>query len=271
MTTVVSTAYGASHLRYLGALIESVHRTQAADRLLLVLDTHTPGEFLTRAARYPFVEVLTTTLPGASAPRVERVYSKVQAWVRGLQACAEGSDVVFLDADTLVTRPQPFQPVFAVPFDVAYTRRPHAWPVNSGVVFARPAPGVQALFSAWRALTQHVAGSPMLAAESVARWGAIDQATLLMACTLYSGKEPLRIVDVDGDRWNCERCAPLATAAVFHLKGCLPYLLGERTFTVQDERGESPCGELFAYWRQCDAAFVEAHCPTSSLQPTPNG
>lgn len=252
--TVVTACYGDRHRAFLGAMLESLAESAARSPVVVV---HDGIDWLERYA--PQVVALASD-DDFGATREVRVARRQAAWCRGLDAVADGvADgvaVAFLDADTLVEHP--LGNAFEAAFDVAYTTRPgpSPWPINCGVVFARAGDRARLFFRCWREVTEVILRDSFLRAHARSRWGAVDQAAFVMTRELLSGKEPLSFHALPGAAWNSTACVPDRAVYVRHLKGLLPYLLGEKAFAPGDEHyghDQEPLGDhaaLFGRWRE---------------------
>lgn len=256
--TVVTAVYGEGHVPFMGALLNSLWEAQVS-RVVLV---HAE---LSSVARKELLDTYPNTEPidargNFSSIRATRVARKLLAWREGSRAVPDGQALVFLDADTLVNsmwqgEGSALEAPFATAFDVALTVRRGPWMYNSGVVYFRLSAPVRDFLDTWCDLTEWA-----LLHEELGRgkWGAADQASLVMAKALFVGKEPLSFVHLPGSVYNCEDCVPLLPrVAIFHFKGCLPLLLGQRPYGPEygDSRVPAACEPSFNLWRSAHAAF----------------
>lgn len=260
--TVITAVYGQAHVPFVGALLESLVRQPD----LNVRVAHAGiGDSLSRIECYPNVKAVSVewwsdvALSGC-LDRSKRVALKTEVWSSVLHSHTPDGNIVFLDADTIMTGHYRLHHVFDLDFDVAYTHRFAPWPMNSGVVFARSSPLVREFFSQWADVTAALLSDSgidlsTVRETTVSKWGALDQGAFMMVKELWSGKEPLKFISLDASVWNQEHCAPLHSAGIFHLKGCLPLLRGERDYGPQygDERDPLQCDEVFSYWRWLEA------------------
>jgi len=265
--TAVTSLYGDLHVPYMGALLESLHRCNV-ERVVLITDDSVPPEALAPFTSYANVETLDATgawgvVPSSyHTPRDQRVSRKLMFWWEAHRALTYGDCVVYLDADTLVLpyiKLNPFVPLFLhnPNFDLGVTTRLGRWPVNSGVVFARWSPRIEQFMETWLRFDLTLL-SGTLSQAAIDLHGSADQASLVGALGMYRhGHEGLMIEEFDCEQWNCQTCpAKLDDVAVAHLKGCLPYLTGERRFGEADERDETACAPLFARWQDHYQAFL---------------
>lgn len=74
---------------------------------------------------------------------------KLEHWCEAIAACADGDEVLLIDADTFIVRP--LDDVWQLPFDVAITVRPPTYPMplNAGVVFVRVTSQARAFMAEW--------------------------------------------------------------------------------------------------------------------------
>ena len=78
---------------------------------------------------------------------------KLEWWRSVVLDAEDGDRVLLIDADMMITRP--LDPVWAIPFDLAYTYRQEGrLPLNGGVVFVRVSPAARRFVDRWFAVNQ---------------------------------------------------------------------------------------------------------------------
>ena len=140
---------------------------------------------------------------------------KLEHWFAAIDGAQEGDEVLLIDADTFIRRP--LEPVWDLPFDVAYTVRPAGYPnpLNGGVVFLRVSAKTRHFMYWWQA-TNTLMRSDREVADRYKRYVGMNQRALA------SVLEDLELA-ADDDRkpavlalpcleWNCED----STWASFH-------------------------------------------------------
>jgi len=260
---VITALYGTSHLPFTQVLLESLYRV-AVPHVDLVHWGLSEGEL--RSLYMPY----STVTPIALSPEVgeellrqtgdARVSRKLLAWEWGLAHTEDGDGIVFLDADTLVLQYGGHQNPLGLPFALStaslfYTVREGRWPLNSGVVFMRVLPETRLFVRRWRELTEAILAGPERDALR-GRYGGADQAAL----EALRQRAQISMYPLSARVWNMDRCVlSLEETAIFHLKGCLPLLLGQRSYGTEygDERTPETCEPLFTFWRELRRDHLE--------------
>lgn len=88
-----------------------------------------------------------------------------------------GDDAVFLDIDTIMVA-SPFA-VFENCGDLALTRRPGKWPLNSGVIFVKKSEMTLNFFEKWNLTTESIINSKALNREAEVSNGGADQHAII--------------------------------------------------------------------------------------------
>jgi len=194
-----------------------------------------------------------TPPPRVSALRIESHVQntrKMDEWQRIVMAAAPGDRILLIDADTLILRP--LDDVWDQPFDLAYTAkgRDSRYPFNSGVVFLRISPAVQAFVAAWWQENLKMLGQAKYHQDWRVKFGGINQASL--GAMLESGRSSgVTLLKLPCLEWNCEdshweKFDPLVTRIV-HVKSAL------RKAIFDGGPVPAGCAPLVRAWRTADA------------------
>ncbi len=127
---------------------------------------------------------------------------KLERWARVVEDAPDGAGVLLLDTDTFVTAP--LDPLWEIPFDLAYTVRDAApFPLNGGVVAVRANPRSRAFMRAWHQRDREMLRDLALREPWRRRYGGQNQAAL---GSLLEGPEVerLHVVRLPCWEWNCE-------------------------------------------------------------------
>lgn len=187
---------------------------------------------------------------------------KMARWCAALEAAADGDAVLFLDVDMMIVRP--LDPLWAEPFDLAYTvKHVPRYPFNTGTVAVRVSPAIRHFFGIWLAECRRM--QPMAAAAHHHQWrrqfGGIHQAAL--GCIFAAGHDAgLAIRQLRCVEWNCEDSAwsmfdPTKTRIV-HCKSALRAAL----FGIGPVISPS-VARLVKIWRQLERDAVAAEACAS--------
>lgn len=197
----------------------------------------------------------TWTVQRSVVPIIGNQPSKLRHWRDVVDAEPDGTPLLLMDADMMITRP--LDDVWDQAFDVAYTVRDprwSVWPNNAGVIFCRASDAVREFLRRWIA-----ADVPLLATTGAVRkqWlathGSVEQAALEQA---LAASPDLRVLALPCVEWNCEDSSwahfdPERTRIV-HVKGALRKgIFGERVSPTRQRQIAS----LVTQWRAIDAVL----------------
>jgi hypothetical protein len=185
-------------------------------------------------------------------PAHEHNSAKLDRWRDIIAAADDGDRVLLIDADTMITGP--LDPVWDLPFDLAYTTAADRLPLNAGVVFVRASSRSRGFLEQWAAVNRSFLGDAAALRPWRTRYAGINQAAL--GFMLERAGHGCQVAQLPGEIWNCEdstwkRFDPALTRIV-HLKSDLRRAIF---------RGLAPrpvLTPLVAAWRALDAAAVEA-------------
>lgn len=183
----------------------------------------------------------------------DRSAMKVQFWNSALKLINGTKDVIFLDADTFPMCD--ISSIFDEKFDIGYTIRKGRWPLNSGVVFLRSNKSGREFMNLWQKNTDKILGDPEMKVKARATHGAVDQ--MAFDNTIEQSKNT-KVASFACDIWNQGNCIKdIESVKIFHFKGCLPLLLGDREYGAKfgDERQPEICEPIFDLWRK----YYEQH------------
>ena len=99
---------------------------------------------------------------------------KFREWARVMREADPADEIVFCDCDMLMTGD--LSDAFDFDFDVAYTRRLAKFPMNGGVVFARPTEAALAFFELWREWNDRFYRDPAEHRPWKVKYGGMNQA-----------------------------------------------------------------------------------------------
>ena len=126
---------------------------------------------------------------------------KIADWCDVVVAAPDGDCIALLDTDPFIVNP--LDPVWKIPFDVAYTARPNScvMPINAGVVFVRVSPQTREFFLLWRDENIRMLADGDYHEFWMRRYGGINQAAL---GAVIHRKPVVHMVDLPCVEWNCE-------------------------------------------------------------------
>lgn len=172
------------------------------------------------------VERSTRVAPYVSALGVHSHVTNSQKleWWREIVAGAEDGDrVLLMDADMMITRP--LDPVWAIPFDLAYTIREEGrLPLNGGVVFLRVTPATRRFVDRWAAVNLGFLANANDHRHWRTKYAGINQAAF--GYMLERERDPaLELARLTCREWNAENTAwgkfDPAFTRIVHLKSGL--------------------------------------------------
>lgn len=192
----------------------------------------------------PHAEIRVTNIDWAPTSRSPAFVVKARAWTEIICSEPDGTELVLLDTDTLVTGP--LAGAFdGVGWDVGVTTRGCLSTLNSGVLFVRVSPAVRQWIAPWEALTV-----PWCARNEPHRVRFGDQDALKQLCKRRGGpvlwQLPCRM-------WNAEQHCwpPIDACKLVHVKSDARRLLfgGE----LHGNHGADVVAEL---WRKAERELL---------------
>ena len=183
-------------------------------------------------------------------PAHEHNSAKLDRWRDTIAAAADGDRVLLIDADTMITGP--LDPVWDLPFDLAYTSAAARLPLNAGVVFVRVSPCSRGFLEQWAAVNRSFLGNAAALRPWRSKYAGINQAAL--GFMLERAGHGCDVARLDGAIWNCEdsnwaRFDP-STTRIVHVKSGLRRAI----FRGMARTSLAP---LVAAWRELERAAVE--------------
>lgn len=178
---------------------------------------------------------------------------KLGEWRRIVSDAPDGSRILLVDADTFVTAP--LDPLWDMPFDVAYTARPEAcrFPLNAGVIAVRVGNAVRRFLDLWVAQDAEFLSKPDLHQPWRKRFGGINQASF--GALLHSGIVSdlgLDIAALSCLEWNCEDASwshfDPAVTRIVHVKSGLRMAVFNTAAVTRATR------RLAQMWREIEVA-----------------
>jgi len=183
-------------------------------------------------------------------------WHKLRLWRDAVLAAPEGAPVLLVDADTFVTGP--LDPLWEIPFDVAFTARKAArFPLNGGVVAVRATVAGKRFMQRWAEVDDQFLHDTPAAAPWRRVYGGYNQASL--GCMLAS-PEGARVVGVPCLVWNCEDTCwdqfDPAVTRVVHVKSALRMrIFGHPNICMKATKGVQGLAGL---WAQEERGLVSA-------------
>lgn len=147
---------------------------------------------------------------------------KLDLWCQRVQAAADGTELLLLDADLCLLRS--LDEIWQQPFDLAYATKQHMFPFNLGVLFVRVSPTTRRFFEMWRQENDQLFRPGEGARLWRQRYGGINQAAF--GALLERGAlDFLQRRALECTEWNCEESAWAAfdpdRTRILHIKGTL--------------------------------------------------
>lgn len=157
----------------------------------------------------------------AMAGYVANTY-KLDRWCALVESAGDGTPLLLIDSDTMIVRP--LDPIWARPFDVAYTTKPGRFPFNAGVIALRVSDPVRSFLRAWRDENRRLLGDSKTHRDWRRKYGGLNQAAL--GSILEAGRgRGLHIATLPCAEWNCEDSSwpafDPAVARIVHVKSTL--------------------------------------------------
>lgn len=197
-------------------------------------------------------------------------HAKLLVWRAAVRGEADDTELVLMDADTLVLGDlqEAFEGDY---FDIGWTWRPGRLPMNGGVVFVRCNARSRAFFDAWvrrdEVLMQHRA----LADHGARKYGGANQAAFMWLLLHGGGADIARTEGLPCRKWNSVDqtwCQFDADTRVLHIKGKLreacigpkkmhPFFEELKTMAVHGAESDTTIGDLAAIWRLYDPKAQE--------------
>lgn len=216
-----------------------------------------------------FDEII-TEVP-AEQPGLMRHYTdnheKLKVWRTAIHAEPDGTEVVLMDADTLVLGP--LDEAFETKFDIGWTWRPGRLPVNSGVVFVTCNDRSRAFMDAWVERDALLMKHRELANHGARKFGGANQASFMWLITHGKGQDIAHCHDLMCRKWNSVDqtwCQFDDDTRILHIKGklrdaCLgkpkdPFFEAMKLMSVNGVEADIEMGKLAKIWREYDEMEV---------------
>lgn len=197
--------------------------------------------------------------PAPPRPRVSDGYvsntHKLDRWCAVAAAAADGTQLLLMDADTVILRP--LDAVWDLAFDVAYTVRPAAsrFPLNAGVLFVRVSARSRAFLCAWRDENRRMFKDADRHQPWRKRFGGMNQAALGAVLSSPAAGD-VAIARLPCAEWNCEDSTwpdyDPAVTRILHIKSQL------RLAVFHGVSGVARWKKLVALWRACELAATSS-------------
>lgn len=128
---------------------------------------------------------------------------KLEEWVRAALRYPDGTEILLLDADSLIGRS--LDPLWSRAFDVALTLRPKGsrFPLNAGFVALRLSDATRRFLDLWLKRNRELMADAVRLRQLRGKYGGPNQSAL---CSLYDegALKGLEILWLDCAEWNCE-------------------------------------------------------------------
>lgn len=190
-------------------------------------------------------------------------HEKLRVWRSAIHAEPDGTEVVLIDADTVVLGP--LSEAFDTKFDIGWTWRPGRLPVNSGVVFVTCNERSRAFMDAWVQRDQMLMEHRELANHGARKFGGANQASFMWLITHGKGQDIADCHDLMCKKWNCVDQTWHEfddDTRILHIKGklrdaCLgrehdPFFQSLKLFSVNGIESDIEMANLAREWREYD-------------------
>lgn len=179
---------------------------------------------------------------------------KLDHWCALVEQAPDGDGLLLIDADTMILRP--LDPIWDVPFDLAYTTKPTTrFPFNAGVIFVRVSEPARTFMRAWRDENRRLLRDQAALRIWRRQYGGMNQAALGSVLTTPHAKA-ITIRQVPCVEWNCEDATwaafDPAITRIVHVKSTL------RRAVLGFAPAQKPLLPLIAQWRACERAALDA-------------
>lgn len=171
---------------------------------------------------------------------------KLEHWIEILDSLPYGSQLVFIDADTLVIKD--IREVFNKDFDVAYTKRTSSsFPINGGVLFIKKTERSMQFLREWKIVNDTMFHDKTFHEHWRKKYAGINQAAFGYLLEKY--KEPIDLLEVPCAIYNAcnEDWRDLnPDCRIVHIKGPFRKVL----FEQQKNPDFTQFGEAFYTWKE---------------------
>jgi hypothetical protein len=183
--------FGNRHAGMLLPLLHSIKESNPEATISLYWEDIDSETILQFSQAFPQLQCIETNFD-FSNDITKRISSKTLVWERAARDNeSESGWLIFLDADMLVIKElASFLENFTD--DAIFTERSGQFPINSGVIAARPSKGTAEFFTSWLNETQNILGTPTLYAQANDKslpYGGADQMALHRLLN-YRGYDP---------------------------------------------------------------------------------
>lgn len=266
--TFVTVAIGHAFLPYLQVLLQSIRDVVTTNQVEVFVYYHDMHKKEIDALRKKYTTTKFIHCPPLEKRSREKIHTsasrKMEFWLEAIRNLECGTNVIFLDCDTLVVQnPKLFFNTHDLDFnfDFGFAYKNHQdenlhWPINTGVVFARVSEPVKKFFQLWAGETRRLLDHPELLDRRINLWGGEDQASLGM---LLESRDPniltlprcLHGIIIRGypcDMINECRCMPITSKLyIIHYKGKWRTVLPNGKWNVG--RPKEKCLPMFDLWK----------------------
>jgi hypothetical protein len=194
-------------------------------------------------------------------------HEKLKVWRSAIHAEPDGTEVVLMDADTIVLGP--LAEAFDTKYDIGWTWRPGRLPVNSGVVFVTCNDRSRAFMDAWVDRDQQLMDHRTLADHGKRKFGGANQASFMWLITHGKGQDIADCHDLMCRHWNSVDqtwCQFDDDTKILHIKGRLrdacvgseptAFMKALKLCSVNGVESDIEMSKLADIWRQYDESEV---------------
>jgi len=196
-------------------------------------------------------------------------HAKLVVWRDQIHAEPDGSQVILMDADTIVLGP--LEDAFDRPYDIGWTWRPGRLPANSGVVFVNCNERSRNFMDAWVQRDRMLMENRTLADHGARKFGGANQASFMWLITHGGGTDIANCHTMMCKKWNSvdQTWHEFSDdTRVLHIKGKLrdacvgkeptAFFKGLKLFSVNGIESDIEMSKLADIWREYDWVEVAA-------------
>jgi len=257
----VISVYGDAYMPLLAVCLDSLSREHPDDRVTVVWDQISNLEIKLLQTRFQAVDFQRQEHNIFHEDVRKRIPLKLRFWAEITNRIRE-KIICFLDSDSLVYKN--IAPYVQGDFDLIFTWKNEAFPLNVGVVIVKNSQRIRKLLELWRKRTEDIVNDEELLKSACIRHGAADQQSLadLIGTSDYENDitrsfefGSIHFRSVPCDELNQSNIVPVENStSIFHYKtGWHPILLKEEGFTAN--RPKKTALDLLYLWERRYALY----------------